>query len=240
MNSASSIGWSTASWAEASVKRFWRHWTMSPALAPLALTFLESQSWRWQLAGLAADASLAATRAMPHAKPNDSPSGAYAKYGAIFLAIAASVLLAFGLGTRFPIESSAPQPSALQSSSSQALASQASETSSQQQVVAASPTVVDQADSVSGPQTVTLALGGSEDDSDEIELQVAEADEEDEGWPEELNSSLPSDLLNELRESGLEVVRTQRLFPIDLSDGRRLVIPVEQVDIRQSQTMQGL
>ncbi len=66
-----------------------------------ALAFLEAQSWRWQLGQMKGDALLAAAAAQ------NSPRGASVaphRRGAFWgslLAIAASLLVAFGLGSRF-------------------------------------------------------------------------------------------------------------------------------------------
>ena len=44
--------------------------------------------------------------------------------------------------------------------------------------------------------------------------------------------SLPPDFVRMLEQSGHQVVRERRLVPVDLHDGRRVVVPMDQVDIR--------
>ena len=50
--------------------------------------------------------------------------------------------------------------------------------------------------------------------------------------------SVSTRLLNELEAAGWEVNRQRRLVPISLSDGRRAIVPVEQVDIRYPEIAQ--
>ena len=87
--------------------------------------------------------------------------------------------------------------------------------------------------------SVTLAITGG-DDSDSIELPVAVADEDAEQWLDDLENTVPAVLIERLRDAGFEVVRRQRLYPVELSDGRRLVVPVEQVDIRDPGAVESL
>jgi hypothetical protein len=71
-------------------------------------------------------------------------------------------------------------------------------------------------------------------------LPVAVASADDDHWLDELESDAPGGLFEQLKAAGLDVVRRQRLFPVDLSDGRRLVVPVEQVDIRRPDSPEDL
>jgi hypothetical protein len=89
-----------------------------------------------------------------------------------------------------------------------------------------------------GADMVTLSVDG--DENGNIELPVAVASSDDPQWLDELDSDAPSGLFDQLKAAGLEVVRRQRLFPVNLSDGRQLVVPVEQVDIRRPESMEDL
>ena len=44
--------------------------------------------------------------------------------------------------------------------------------------------------------------------------------------------------MQELQLAGLEVTRPERLVPVELSDGRRLLVPIEEIDIRQPEFAQ--
>jgi hypothetical protein len=87
--------------------------------------------------------------------------------------------------------------------------------------------------------SITLALSGG-DQTDEIELPVAAADEDANDWLDDLETSVPVELIERLRAAGYDVVRRQRLYPVELSDGRRLVVPVEQVEIRDPNSVESL
>jgi hypothetical protein len=49
---------------------------------------------------------------------------------------------------------------------------------------------------------------------------------------------LPPEVVRMLEQNGSRVIREQRLMPITLKDGRRAVVPVEQVEIRPA-SLQG-
>ena len=190
-----------------------------------ALAFLESQNFRWQLSRLKADATLINARGADDIQT--VPLARRGRFWGMCLAVAASLMLAFGLGTRFAGPPSAPT-----------VATVAAPTNSQ--VGSGSPVVdpslaIDDADD---SEMVTLALYGEE--AVDIELPVAVASADDAQWLDELESDAPSGLFDQLKAAGLDVVRRQRLFPVNLSDGRQLVVPVEQVDIRRPEFMEDL
>ena len=63
----------------------------------------------------------------------------------------------------------------------------------------------------------------------ELDLEKLLADEE---------SPLSSALVTQLEEEGYRVTRQRHWLPVSLSDGRRMVVPVEQVDIQQPDVAQ--
>jgi hypothetical protein len=54
----------------------------------------------------------------------------------------------------------------------------------------------------------------------------------------EVGMQLPPEVVRMLEQNGNRVIREQRLMPITLKDGRRAVVPVEQVEIRPA-SLQG-
>ena len=187
-----------------------------------ALAFLESQNMRWQLTRLAADSALAETRRAQAASYN-VPLVRRGSFWGVCLSVAAGLLIAFGLGTRYAAVPAGATPNNLQVAAEEP----ATDPNAEASVETDLGEVEDPLD------TVTLAPAAGEE-GENIELPVAVADADESQWLDELNSGLPADLLERLRAAGMDVVRSQRLFPVDLSDGRRLVVPVEQVDIRHS------
>ena len=205
-----------------------------------ALAFLEAQSFRWQFTRMAAEQSLTAASATSSREDSNvrvggSPGGR--NWWSMCLAVAASVVLAFGLGTRFSTSgSSTTEAPGTPIATQQPVASEA-QVASAPESAADDPEMLDPLDDEL--LSVTLALTDG-DEADSIELPVAAAGDDPQEWLDDLDNELPSGLLDRLREAGVEVVRRQRLYPVELSDGRRLIVPVEQVDIRGASATESL
>ncbi len=81
-----------------------------------------------------------------------------------------------------------------------------------------------------GWQTVTLAPDA--DAEQLVHLPVTERAAIDEDWLETLPEAIPADILRALERTGHRVERQRQLLPVPLEDGRQLVVPVDQVEIR--------
>jgi hypothetical protein len=195
-----------------------------------ALAFLEAQSWRWQLAQMAAEPIIAgsaggATIALNRNRP--------AFWGAL-LAVAASLLVAFGLGTRF---SPRPQPQ-MAAVGTRAKIAAAPQTKPNEAVKSAPATGAAPAASEPDWQTLILA-DDSSDPRGQIQVRARESALGEADLTELLSgegSTVPA-LIKRLEQEGWKVTRERLLLPVDLSDGRRMVVPVEQVDIRNPQVV---
>ncbi len=145
------------------------------------------------------------------------------------LAIAASLLVAFGLGVKYQsagqlLEASNatnPAPPADETAQAQLAQTDWAETESDAQ----------------GEETITLTLADGANEESEIQLPVTSAAEDDSEWVQS-ESALPVGLLQSLQQAGLEVNRRYRYLPIDLSDGRRLIVPIEEIEIHDPQVAQ--
>jgi hypothetical protein len=80
-----------------------------------ALAFLEAQTWRWQLSRLAAEQSLRKAESVVASagEQQHSRSARTGGWWSVCLAVAACLLVAFGLGTRFPTTGGSPTTSAV-------------------------------------------------------------------------------------------------------------------------------
>ncbi|HUY32206.1 MAG TPA: hypothetical protein VMV69_05450 [Pirellulales bacterium] len=78
---------------------------------------------------------------------------------------------------------------------------------------------------------VRLVWDGPEGTTEAIELPVVEGATLDENWLRSQPSALPADLLQALQRSGHRVRQRRELVPLNMQDGRRLVVPVDQVDV---------
>lgn len=65
-----------------------------------------------------------------------------------------------------------------------------------------------------------------------IRLPCREGDKRDVDWLQNLPTSLAPDVRQALERSGYQVRQVRQLVPVPLGDGRRLVVPVDQVEVR--------
>jgi hypothetical protein len=191
-----------------------------------ALAFLEAQSWRWQLAKMAGEPILTQAAAGANRAPRAWRRGRNRNtfWGAC-LAIAGSLLVAFGLGTQFP-STTGVQPLGTERQPAH--------------VAVQEPNPAASADSTSVEasqplwETLTLALGGDASDAhDKIQVRARDTDLDNADWLSASSTNVPAALVEQLEQEGWKVTRERHLVPVSLSDGRRMVVPVEQVDIRQ-------
>ena len=211
-----------------------------------ALAFLEAQSWRWQLTQVAAEPIVA--QATVDGRRNTLGSGTNrGRFWGLCLAAAASVLVAFGLGTRFPTNGeppvAAPTDASVTVNSEKANwgADPPLQADGIEALVAGeTPESTDEA----SWETLTLALAddaGNVDPNSQFEVRVRNVDAENVSLDELLSggqSTLSAALVNQLEQEGWTVTRQRRLLPVDLSDGRRMIVPIEQVDIRPPESAQ--
>ena len=183
-----------------------------------ALAFLEAQSWRWQLSRLAAEPLVCKTSAEVAVA---SQARGRRRFWELGLAIAASLLVAFGLGTRVASTEKAAAEHSTPAQTQIDLAAD-NETEPAPEIAEESPKW----------ETLMLASADGADADNPFQLRVLNADEPEQDWTLDEESGLPASLQTLLEASGLQVERQRRLLPIDLSDGRRMVVPVEEIDIR--------
>ena len=74
--------------------------------------------------------------------------------------------------------------------------------------------------------TLTARGGGNA-----VQLPAVKADRLDKAWLQNIPAPVSPDLLQALQESGHRVQQRRGLLPVEMNDGRRLVVPVDQVDI---------
>jgi hypothetical protein len=81
-------------------------------------------------------------------------------------------------------------------------------------------------------QTVRLRLGDAAGDSQSLNVPVVEGSNLDENWVENQGSALPPNVVRMLERMGHEVQQQRQLLPIQLDDGRRGLVPVDDVKVR--------
>lgn len=185
-----------------------------------ALAFLEGQSLRQELRALAASqrAVSTAVAARPAAR-----SRGWRQRAAAMANLAAGFLIAITLVflVREYSGPSAPAPGAVAVTGAEGASGSTAATAAASQI-SRSPS--------GGWQTVTLAPDAGAQQF--VHLPVNERATIDEDWLKALPEAIPDDILRALERTGHRVERQRQLLPVPLEDGRQLVVPVDQVEIR--------
>jgi len=67
-----------------------------------------------------------------------------------------------------------------------------------------------------------------------IQLPAIEQDRVDDTWLGNLPQAVPPEMLRALQRTGHRVEQSRQLYPVPLEDGRRVVVPVDQVEIHNA------
>lgn len=78
--------------------------------------------------------------------------------------------------------------------------------------------------------TVSSPTGGGKQGSS-FRVPAVERDNIDQQWLRSFPPAIPDDVLQAFNRTGHEVEQHRELVPVPLKDGRRLVVPVDQVDV---------
>jgi len=139
----------------------------------------------------------------------------------VLLAVAASFLVAFGLGLAVPKIYSLMQESA-----------GGGNMNAQSPVVLTDGRASEEAQAVRYVGDVRLLFGGSADGSQEAgRVPVYEVGQDLTWFLSGEGSALGPEMLEVLRQSGFEVRHDQQYFPAPLEDGRQIIVPVEGFQI---------
>ena len=79
---------------------------------------------------------------------------------------------------------------------------------------------------------VTFFVSGPDGAQDEqVQVPIYDSEQWDPAWLTDRQSTVSDELVEEWRRLGHQVRRHRRWVPLQLEDGRRLVMPVEEVEI---------
>jgi hypothetical protein len=185
-----------------------------------ALAFLEAQSWRQEL-GAAAQPSAVGLPAR-----SESLKTRPLRFWIGPLAMAASFLLAFSLGLLWRGWAAGDARIADQRplDSGQVASNQPAETTPRDQVAGG------QGSALRPLTNVRLVVDGPQGAAQEIELPVVEGGSLDELLSGQ-GSAIPAEVQRALERLGHRVRQRRQLVPFDLEDGRRLIVPVDEIDV---------
>jgi len=196
-----------------------------------ALAFLESQSWRQGLGELRRG-----SESKPRLAAGVAGAAFRAKFGSLAL-VAASFVAALVLGMLLrgsldPGARPTPDPGQIAESETAAPAAQqpaAPLAIEAENVPMAAPAEEPWQEDPS--RYVSLPVSGPDGRSESIRLPVVFREGLDESWLESLPSAVPPEVVEAFRSAGHDVRQQRQLLPLWMRDGRRLVLPYDQVEI---------
>lgn len=196
----------------------------------LALAFLEAQCWRREMHEIARPVQAPS----PHA-PSPSRRGRLEGRAVTVLAMAVSFLIALGLGTFLRDVATRSggggrDPAPLAERGGQGKEPRVSPGGASDP---RRPGGVELAGSQSPWQWVPLGVGAGPDGAREtVQLPAREGQTLDEQWLRSLPPAMPESVEQALRRAGHEVHQSRQLVPVQLEDGRQLVVPMDEIDVR--------
>ncbi len=193
-----------------------------------ALAFLESQCWKQTFGVFAQEGALGETQAkVMHLACSRWPS----RLGTL-LAMAACFFVAFWMGSL--VEQARLDRPVTSAGATGEVAATAGATGRFQDVVQP-PTAVQNRRGQPGATvpsanpwrmvTVSAPAGSS------VSLPAVERNNVDAQWLRSLPPVMPDDVMQAFNRTGHQIEQHRELVPVPLKDGRRLVVPVDQVDI---------
>jgi hypothetical protein len=202
-----------------------------------ALAFLEAQCFREALAPLGRSEGRAEVEAAESGVKVSAGAGAWAgawrrspRVRAVVqaLAMAASFMVALGLGWWWHGEG----PTPTQVAQSGIPGNGASTDAAKRDQFPAAALAGSPAADGSPWRMVTLSVpGGEPGQRQAIRVPAMERNTIDGAWLNGL-PGLPPDVLQALKRTGHQVQQSRQLMPVQLEDGRRLVVPVDQFEVR--------
>lgn len=212
-----------------------------------ALAFLEAQAWRHELGAVRDEAArrpgdAVSTDAPAPSVPADHRHAWWLRTSGTLLAMAASFLAAMALGWWIfgpgGADDLGPAPpvriagNGAGSAGGTAVPEPGPGLLAEPQLAAQEPGEMPQ-DTPGQWRWFTLApADGLPEGAEPIRLPAFETQKVDERWLRNLPGGLPPEVLDALRAAGHQVRHQRNLVPFVLEDGRRLLVPVDEVDVQ--------
>lgn len=196
-----------------------------------ALAFLEAQAWKNELGRFGHDPDGEPRRVKPSVQGTPGRSR-FARRLATWTAMAASFLLTLTLGWWLQdVWHGAAQPSI--GEIAEVDVPQRPSTGAEQPEPLGRATSPAAAVPSRSWQMVTLSSGEDAGDSaGSFQLPAIEREFLAADWATDLPIAIPDEVLQALQRTGHQVQRHRRLLPVEMEDGRRLVVPIDQIDVR--------
>ncbi len=186
-----------------------------------ALAFLEAQSWREEMRAIPCETVVEAAVVAPKSRSSRQ------RFQTV-LAVAASFLLAFGLG--LAIDDMLGDDRSLPPSTQVAEIEPPERTIDVEPSAATTPEVAPES-SVPYQYVAIPAQDPVSGEPESIRMPVVPRELLGDGWPSQLPSVLPDGVVRSLHQRGHDVVQQRRLVPLQAEDGRSIVFPVDEVEL---------
>ncbi len=200
-----------------------------------ALAFLEGQCWKQavgQVANLPPEQVVSLPDSPPVASLPPPPRSPWPRRAGTVLAMAASFLAALWLvsSTRQARFGQGNVPIGMRTTD---VATARPFGAGPEQIDGGRPGELSPGDMPSGPwRLVTLSTPASGSvPGRSLRLPAIERDSLDDDWVRNLPPAIPDEVLQALVRTGHQVQQRRELVPVPLEDGRRLVVPVDQVEV---------
>jgi len=187
-----------------------------------ALAFLEAQCWKKELGGMARDAQVV----VDPARPSTVVKRSWMRWPGL-VAVAASLLIAVGVGALLRDFWARPGPGGGQ------FAAGVSEPSGKDLALPGSSELADRGPQSAAPwEMITLtSAGGGPSAGSPIRLPAQPRDRIDDEWLRSFPAAIPPEVLRALENTGHEVRQSRQVLRLPMPDGRRLVVPLDQVEM---------
>ncbi len=196
-----------------------------------ALAFLEAQAWEQDFGPIVGFRK----GTVPFLqRENRTRSSRLSRHTGMLLAMAASFLVALYLGLLLRgVQGPGNPPARPPIDAIAGMGAVAKPAQESLQPESVQPDVLLQGETPESPwRMVTLATTeGPHGKSESIRLPAVERDSIDEDWLAGVPAAMPADVLRALERTGHKVHQRRELLPLRMKDGRRLVVPVDQVDV---------
>lgn len=197
-----------------------------------ALAFIEAQSWSKDLHSVVHESGGREVTARTAASAPAATRQAFLLHRLpTWLAVAASFLIALVLGWRlqdaFRPGPAAPRPPIDSIAKSGATEPPVSAPFQPQGIEPKLP----EAPSEAWKMVTLTGPDGPEGPVGSLRLPAIERDSLDEAWLSRFPAAMPDNVLRALKRTGHRVRRHRELVPFEMQDGRRLVVPVDQIEV---------
>jgi hypothetical protein len=88
------------------------------------------------------------------------------------------------------------------------------------------------AENMQPPENLQLVVNGGPEGRRNVQVPLVDAGNMDEALFGQWSQPIPPEVIRMLEQNGHQVVRRRQLMPLELRDGRRVVLPMDQVEIR--------